>query len=106
MLEPGVLFRLDCVAGTEGDADDAVAIAPHIHLDDPNDNIEGRQNSDKSPRDASDSPQAKVGTARRWFTRCDALDGRVPGERAGSLCGREMKSEADLCVTIRRGLVK
>ena len=32
-----------------------------------NDMIEGRQNSDRSPRDASDSPQAKAGTARRGF---------------------------------------
>jgi hypothetical protein len=68
MLEPGVLFQLDCVAGIEGDVGVAVAIAPNIHLDDPNDNIEGRQNSDKSPRDASDSPQAKASTARRWFS--------------------------------------
>jgi hypothetical protein len=68
MLEPGVLFRLDCVAGIEGDVGDAVAIAPNIHLDDPSDNIEGRQNSDRSPRDANDPPQAKAGTARRWFS--------------------------------------
>jgi hypothetical protein len=68
MPEPGVLFRLDCVAGIEGDVGVAVAIAPNIHLDDPNDNIEGRQNSDRSTRDASDSPQAKAGTARRWFS--------------------------------------
>ena len=68
MLEPGVLGRLDCVAGIEGDVGVTVAIAPNIHLDDPNDNIKGRQNSDRSPQDASDSPQAKPGTARRWFT--------------------------------------
>ena len=67
MLEPDVLFRLDCVAGIEGDAGVMVAIAPIIHLDDPNDDIEGRQHSDRSPQDASDSPQAKTGTARRWF---------------------------------------
>jgi hypothetical protein len=69
ILEPGVLFRLDCAAGIEGDASVMGAIAPSIPLDDPNDNIEGRQHSDKSPRDASDSPQAKAGTARRWFSR-------------------------------------
>jgi hypothetical protein len=68
MLEPGVLFRLDYVAGIEGDVGVTVAIAPpNIHLDNPNDNIEGRQNSDRSPQDASDSPQAKTGLARRWF---------------------------------------
>jgi hypothetical protein len=64
---PGVLFRLDCVAGIEGDVGVAVAIAPSIHRDDPNNNIEGRQKSDKPPQDAIDSPQAKAGTARRWF---------------------------------------
>ena len=69
ILEPGVLFRLDCAAGIEGDAGVMVAIAPSIHLDDPTDNIEGRQHSDRSPRDASESPQAKAGTARRWFSR-------------------------------------
>jgi hypothetical protein len=67
---PAVVEARDthCVAGIEGDVGDAVAIAPNIHLDDPSDNIEGRQNSDRSPRDASDSPQAKAGTARRWFS--------------------------------------
>ena len=69
MLEPGRPFRLDCVAGIEGDAGVMGAIAPSIHLDDPTDNIEEREHSDKSPRDASDSPQAKSGTARRWFSR-------------------------------------
>ncbi len=68
MLEPGVLFQLDCVAGIEGDVGVTVAIAPNIHVDDPNDNIEGRQNAARSPRDASDSPRAKAGTARRWFS--------------------------------------
>ena len=67
MLEPAVLFRLDCVAGIEGDVGVTVAIAPHVHLDDTNDNIDGRQNADRSPRDASDSARAKAGTARRWF---------------------------------------
>ena len=57
-LEPGVLFRLDCVAGIQED----------VGVDDPNNNIEGRQNSAKSSRDASDSPQAKAGTKGRWFT--------------------------------------
>ena len=38
--------------------------------------------------------------------RCDVLDGRVPSQWAGSLYGREMKPEADRCVTIRRGLAK
>jgi hypothetical protein len=69
MLEPGLPFRLDCVAGIEADAGVMVVTAPSIHLDDPNDNIEGRQHSDGSPGDASDSPQAKAGTARRWFSR-------------------------------------
>ena len=67
MLEPGVTFGLDCVDGIEGDVGVTVAIAPPIHLDGPTDNIEGRQNSARSPQDASDSPQAKAGTARRWF---------------------------------------
>ena len=31
MLEPDVLFRLDCVAGIEGDVGVTVAIAPNIH---------------------------------------------------------------------------
>jgi hypothetical protein len=66
MLEPGVLFRLDCVAGIEGDVGVTVAIAPIVHLADPNDNVEG-QNTDRSPRGASDSPQAKAGPTRRWF---------------------------------------
>jgi hypothetical protein len=67
---PAVVEASDthCVAGVEGDVGVAVAIPPSIYLDDPNDNIEGRQNSDRSPRDASDSPQAKAGTARRWFS--------------------------------------
>ena len=59
-----VLFRLDSIAGVGV----TVAIAPNIHLDDPNDKVEGRQNSDRSPRDASDSPQAKAGTARKRFS--------------------------------------
>ena len=64
---PRVPFQLDCAAGIEGDVGVTVAIAPSIHVDDPNDNLEGRQNSAKSPQDASDPPQAKAGTARRWF---------------------------------------
>ena len=67
MPEPGVPFRLDCVAGIEGSVGVTVAIAPNIQLDDPNDNIEGRQNSATSPQDASDSPPAKAGAGRRWF---------------------------------------
>ncbi len=55
--EPGVLFRLDYHSGIEGDVSD-----------DANANIEGRQNSDRSSQDASHSPQAKAGPARRWFT--------------------------------------
>ena len=66
MLEPGV-FVLDCVAGIEGDVGVPVPIAPGVYLDGPNDNVEGRQNSDRSPRDASDSPQAKAGPTRSWF---------------------------------------
>jgi hypothetical protein len=65
-VEPGVLFRLDYVAGIEGHVGVTVGI-PNIHADDPNENIEGRQNSDRSPQDASDSPQAKAGLTRRWF---------------------------------------
>ena len=68
MLEPDVLFRLDPITGIEGDVGVAVAMAPDVHLDEPNDNIAGQQNSDRSPRDASDSPQAKAGTTRSWFT--------------------------------------
>ena len=68
MLEPDALFRLDCVAGIDGDVGVTVAIAPHIHVDDPNENIEGRQHVDRSPQDASDSRQAKAGPARRWFS--------------------------------------
>ena len=69
MLEPGLPFRRHCVPGIEADAGVMVATAPSIHLDDPTDNIEGRQHSDRSPGDASESPQAKAGTARRWFSR-------------------------------------
>ncbi len=69
MLEPGDLFRLDCVAGIEGDVGVTIAIAPYIHDDDPNDNVEGRQNSARSPRDASGSAQAKAGTTQSWFAR-------------------------------------
>jgi hypothetical protein len=65
--EPEVLFRLDYQSGIEGDVGAAVAI-PSIPLDNPNANIEGRQNPDRSPQNASDSPRAKAGTARRWFT--------------------------------------
>ena len=68
LLAPGGLFRLDCIAGIEGDVGVTVAIAPNIHLGDPNGNIAGRQNSDTSPRDASGSPPAKTSTARRWFS--------------------------------------
>ena len=56
MLEPGVLSRLDLIAGIGV----TVVIAPNTHHDDPNDDIERRQNSDRLPRDASDSPQAKA----------------------------------------------
>ena len=66
MPEPGVLF-VDCVAGIEGDVGVTIALAPSIHVDDPNDNGEGRQNSARSPQDASDSTQAKAGPTRRWF---------------------------------------
>ncbi len=68
MLEPGVDFRLNCVAGIEGDVGVRVAIAPYIPVDDSNDDIEKRQDSATTPRDAGDSPQAKSGTIRRWFT--------------------------------------
>jgi hypothetical protein len=56
-----------CVSGIEGAVGITVAIAPYIHADDSNDNIEGPQNSAASPRDASDSSQPKAGTRRRWF---------------------------------------
>jgi hypothetical protein len=81
MLEPDVLFRLDCVAGVEGDVGVTVAIEPNVHLDDPNHTIEGRQNSDRSPQDASDSPQAKAGTGRSWFSGAmlRMLEGLVGG---------------------------
>ena len=49
------------VADIEGDVGVTVAIAPNIHRDDPNDNIEGRQNPDRSPQGASDSPQPTRG---------------------------------------------
>ena len=63
MLEPGVLSaRLHRRLGV------TVAIAPNMQRDAPNDNIERRQNSDGSPRVASDSPQAKAVDIRK-FTR-------------------------------------
>jgi hypothetical protein len=61
-----VPFRLNYTDGIAGDVGVTVAIASIVHLDDPNDNVEG-QNSERSPRGASDSPQAKRGTARRGF---------------------------------------
>jgi hypothetical protein len=67
MLEPRVPLPLNGVAGIEGNVGVTVAIAPNTHDDDPNDTIEGRQNSARSVQDASDSPPAKAGTARRWF---------------------------------------
>jgi hypothetical protein len=68
MLGPHVPLRLNCADGIDGDVGVTVAIAPNIPVDDPNDNIEGRQNSARSPQDASDSLQAKAGTTRSWFT--------------------------------------
>ena len=68
VLESRVLFRLNYVAGIKGDLGVTVAIAPDIHIDNPDDNIEGRQSSDRSPQNASNSRQAKTGTTRRWFT--------------------------------------
>ena len=70
MRESNVLFRLDCVDGIEGDVGVTVAIAPPTHLDDRNDSF------------ASDAPQAKRGTARRWFSSAmgwmfDALVGGI-----------------------------
>ena len=65
--DPLTSFRLDCVAGIKGDVGVTVAIAPNIHVDDPNETFEGRQNSDRLPQDASDSPQAKAGPTRRRF---------------------------------------
>jgi hypothetical protein len=55
---PAVVEARDTLASTG---------VPPTGNDDPNGNIEGRQNSDRSPRDASHSPRAKAGTARRWF---------------------------------------
>ena len=68
MLEPGVLFRLDCVAGIEEEVGVPVAIAANGPLDRANDNAEAPQNADRSARDASDAPKARAGTARRWFS--------------------------------------
>jgi hypothetical protein len=68
LLEPGVLFRLDCVAAIEEEVGVPVAIAPSGHLDYANDNAEAPQNADRSARDARDSPKARAGTARRWFS--------------------------------------
>jgi hypothetical protein len=68
VLEPSVAFRLTCVTGIEGELGVMVAIAPHNHLNDPNDDIEARQNAAASAQDASDSPQANAGTLRRWLT--------------------------------------
>ena len=53
-----VPFRLNYTDGIAGDVGVTVAIAPNIPVGDPNDNIERRQNSAKSPQDASNSPQA------------------------------------------------
>jgi hypothetical protein len=64
---PNVPFRLNCADGIDGDVGVTVAIAPHIPVDVPNDNIEGRENSARSPQDASDSPQTKAGPTRSWF---------------------------------------
>ena len=68
LLEPGVLFQLDCVAGIEEEVGVPVAIAANGPLDHANDNAEAPQNADRSARDASDSPKARAGIARRWFS--------------------------------------
>lgn len=52
VLEPSV----PCVTGIEGELGVIVAIAPHNHLDNPNDDIEARKNEAASAEDASDSP--------------------------------------------------
>jgi hypothetical protein len=73
MLEPGVLFRLDCVAGIEGDVGVTVAIAP---------------NAGRSPQDASDSRQAKAAPTRKRFAgamrrMCDIVVAVCLSVRAG-----------------------
>jgi hypothetical protein len=62
---PELGFRY--ISGIEGDVGITVPIAPYIHVDDSNDNVEGPQNSAASPRDATDSSQPEAGTRRRWF---------------------------------------
>ena len=64
---PNVPFRLNCADGIDGDVGVAVAIAPHIPVDVPNDNFEERKDSARSPQDASDSPQTRAGPTRSWF---------------------------------------
>jgi hypothetical protein len=68
MPAPGIPFRLSCVAGIEGDVGVTVAIAPNIHVDNPNADIEGRQNSATSPQETSKASQAKAGRTRRWLS--------------------------------------
>ena len=63
LTSTGVLPTRNDVSGPKNDT-----LEPGVCPDDPNDNIEGRQNSARSSQDAGDSPQAKTGTARRWFS--------------------------------------
>ena len=92
MLEPLVAFRLDCVAGIEGDVSVTVASAPNTHVDHPNDNIEGRENFRQVAQDASDSPQGKAGTSRGWFAGA-MLKMLVFLSRVQVVPAREMKPE-------------
>ena len=66
--ESRVAPRMVCVDDTEGEMGATITMAPHIRAGNPNDNAEQRQIPAKSPEEANDSPQARTGTARRWFT--------------------------------------
>jgi hypothetical protein len=60
--------RLECVAGIEADMGVTVATAPNSHGPDTSEKIKGRQDSNGSPQNPSDSPRPKAGPTRRWFS--------------------------------------
>jgi hypothetical protein len=67
VFDQSVPLQVNWVAGIDTDLGVTIEIAPRIHVDDPNHDIEGRQNSTRPRQDPSDSRQAKTGTLRRWF---------------------------------------
>ena len=67
MLAPRVPPPLSHVAGIKGVVGVTVPIAPSIHVNDRNGDVDRRQNGARSAQDASGSSQDKTGTGRRWL---------------------------------------